>query len=170
MKKTGALRTVGWREWVSLPDLGIQRIKAKVDTGARSSALHAFDLEEIEIDGGPGVRFKIHPMQRDSETEISAEAALIDQRWVRSSTGRATLRPVIRTHALLGDEIWPIEITLVRRDVMGFRMLLGRQAIRSRFVVDPGRSFLFGRIRKKKKTTRRKKRKKTRQPAEERAR
>ncbi len=151
MKKTRPLRTIGWREWLVLPGLGIKRIKAKADTGARSSALHAFDLEEIVIDGGPGVRFKVHPIQRDSDTEVTAEAALIDQRWVRSSTGRATLRPVIRTLAVLADEVWPIEVTLVRRDVMGFRMLLGRQAMRSRFVVDPGRSYLLGRPRKKKK-------------------
>ncbi len=175
MKKTRPLRTIGWREWLVLPDLGIKRIKAKVDTGARSSALHAFDLEEITIDGGPGVRFKVHPIQRDSDTSVTAEAQLIDQRWVRSSTGRATLRPVIRTLAVLGDELWPIEVTLVRRDLMGFRMLLGRQAIRGRFVVDPGRSFLLGRAGKKKKKKKKRpvaggKRKKTRRLGEEGAR
>jgi len=135
---------IGWREWIALPELGIAAIKAKVDTGARSSALHAVDFETFARAGEPWIRFKVHPLQRDWRTEIVTEAALADERWVRSSSGRRTLRPVIRTAAELGGARWPIEITLVRRDMMGFRMLLGRQAVRRRFVVDPGRSFLRG--------------------------
>lgn len=133
---------IGWREWIALPDLGIDRIKVKVDTGARSSSLHAYDIERFEEDGTPMVRFRVHPVQRDSRTTVRARAELLDRRSVRSSSGAETLRPVIRTHVLFRERRWPIELTLTRRDEMGFRMLLGRQAVRGRFLVDPGRSFL----------------------------
>lgn len=146
--KRRALAVVGWREWSSLPELGIARIKVKVDTGARTSALHAFDTEELDRGGEPWIRFKIHPLQRDARTTVEAEARMIDRRAVRSSSGRVTLRPVIRTRIVVGDESWPIEVTLVRRDLMGFRMLLGRQALRKRFLVDPDRSFLMGKKRR----------------------
>lgn len=157
---------IGWREWVSLPDLGVNHLKAKVDTGARSSALHAIDVEEIKVNGKPWVEFRLHPLQRSTKKTVTARAQLIDKRWVRSSTGRRTLRPVIRTQVRLGSTLWPIEVTLVRRDVMGFRMLLGRQAIRRVFLVDTSRSFLAGkpdkpktpsewaRVRRTKRTTR----------------
>ena len=135
---------IGWREWLDLPDLGIHRIKVKVDTGARTSSLHAFDLERFEVGGEPWVRFLVHPLQRDSETTVAVEAPLAVERRVRPSTGRVARRPVIVTRAVLGGECWPIEITLINRDLMGFRMLLGRQAVRRRFLVDPGRSFLAG--------------------------
>ena len=140
----GPLPLIGWREWLALPELGIERIKAKIDTGARTSALHAFDLEHLEIGGRPWVRFRVHPVQRDSRTTVEVTAALVGERRVKPSTGQASMRPVIRTRAILGRHRWPIEITLVNRDVMGFRMLLGRRAIRRRFLVDPGRSFLTG--------------------------
>lgn len=135
---------VGWREWVALPDLGIDRIKAKIDTGARTSSLHAFDLERFRRDGREMVRFEAHPLQRDASISITVEAELVDRRSVRSSTGTQTVRPVIETDVSLLGQRWPIELSLIRRDLMGFRMLLGRQAIRGRFVVDPGRSFLGG--------------------------
>lgn len=137
--------TVGWREWVALPDLGVPRIKVKVDTGARSSALHAFDLERVRVAGAEGVRFVIHPYQRDTSRTVVAEAALIDERLVRNSGGGEELRPVIATGLELGGMRWPIELTLTRRDVMGFRMLLGRQALRTRALIDPGRSFVASR-------------------------
>ncbi len=133
---------IGWREWLQLPDLGIECIKAKIDTGAHTSALHAFDLERFEIEGQPMVRFRVHPLQRDTSTTVEITVPLVGERWVKPSTGHASMRPVIRTHATLGRRTWPIEITLVNRDVMGFRMLLGRQAIRRRVLVDPGKSFL----------------------------
>lgn len=144
-RRTGGDRPIiGWREWVGLPGLGIDRIKVKVDTGARSSALHAFALERFVRDGREMVRFEAHPVQRDSSVVVPVEVEVHDERKVRSSTGHATRRPVIETEVELMGERWPIEVTLVRRDMMGFRMLLGRQAVRGRFLVDPGRSFLAG--------------------------
>lgn len=141
-KKRKRLPVIGWREWLTLPELGIARIKVKVDTGARSSALHATDIERFERRDASWVRFRVHPLQRSSRREVVAEAPLADWRMVRSSSGKATLRPVIRTSARLGELDWPIEVTLVNRDVMGFRMLLGRSAVRRRFLVDCGRSFV----------------------------
>jgi hypothetical protein len=138
-----AKSVLGWREWVSLPGLGLA-CKAKVDIGARSSALHAFDIEAFGRRGRRMVRFSVHPVQRDASKTVVAEAGPAGDRMVRNSSGRAELRPVTATDLSLGGEIWHIEITLTRRDVMGFRMLLGRQAIRGRFVVDPARSFLLG--------------------------
>ncbi len=138
---------VGWREWAALPELGIGRIKVKLDTGARSSALHAFDIrlhEDEGEDGGAWAEFDVHPLQRDLTTTVRCKARLLDERWVRSSTGRRTFRPVISTRLVLGGESWPIELTLVRRDLLGFRMLIGREALRRRLVVDPARSFLAG--------------------------
>jgi len=141
---------IGWREWVRLPELGVRRIKAKVDTGARSSSIHAFDVERFRRKGREMVRFGIHPMQRSSKRSVVAEAELLDERRVRSSSGKAELRPVIVTEVEMMGRRFPVELTLARRDSMGFRMLLGRQAVRGRFVVDPGRSYLGGRPKKKK--------------------
>ena len=133
---------IGWREWVALPDLGVARIKAKIDTGARSSALHAFGVERFRRRGKIMVRFAIHPLQRSAKRVIMAESEMIDERTIRSSNGIDAMRPVILTHLeLLGDR-WLIEVTLASRDEMGFRMLLGRQAVRNRFLIDPGRSYL----------------------------
>lgn len=142
--KSSDLLVIGWREWVGLPDLGIESIKAKVDTGARSSSLHAFDVQEFDRDGKRWVRFKIHPVQKKSSSIVQAEAAVLDIRSVRSSSGRASLRPVIKTRVELLGVSWPIELTLANRDDMGFRMLLGRQAFRRRFIVDGGRSYYGG--------------------------
>jgi hypothetical protein len=142
MKYQEHLPIIGWREWVSLPDIGILEVKAKIDTGARSSALHAFDIEKFHRQGKQMVRFKVHPYQGDTIRTVMAEAELIDQRKVRSSDGRTELRPVIRTMIeLLGDR-WPIEVTLTNRDLMYFRLLLGRQAVGQLFLVDAGHSFL----------------------------
>lgn len=135
-------RVVGWREWVALPELGVDRIKAKIDTGARTSALHAFALELFERDGREWARFEVHPVQRDTRTVVRVEAPIVDRRWITSSSGHRQLRPIIETPVELDGARWPIEIALTRRDVMGFRMLLGRQALRGHTLVDPGRSFL----------------------------
>jgi hypothetical protein len=136
------LPVIGWREQITLPELGISEVKAKIDTGARSSALHAFNIQKFQQDGKQMIRFQVHPYQRDSHRTISAEAELIEWREVKNSGGHAQLRPVIETIVELGGEHWPIELTLTNRDVMGFRMLLGRQAVRRRFLVDAGGSFL----------------------------
>lgn len=133
---------VGWREWVGLPELGIGAVKAKIDTGARSSSLHAYDMKRFKRRGESMIRFKVHPIQREFRTVVEAEAILVDLRKVRSSSGVQTLRPVITTPIELGDDLWDIEITLIRRDAMGFRMLLGRQALRGHLLVDPAGSFL----------------------------
>lgn len=137
--------TLGWREWVSLPALGVPALKAKVDTGARSSALHAWDLEEFQRDGIRWVRFTVHPWQGDVSAAFTAECPLLGERSVRSSHGHLEVRPVIRTSVFVGAHPLSIELTLTNRDSMGFRMLLGRSAMRRRFVVDPGRSFVQGR-------------------------
>lgn len=120
-------------------------MKAKVDTGARSSALHAFDVHTIEEDGRTLVRFQIHPIQRDETTTVDVTAPLVGLRRVRNSGGHTEMRPVVKASVEVMGLVWPVEITLTRRDVMGFRMLLGRQAVRKRFLIDPGASFLGGR-------------------------
>ncbi|MEZ6048326.1 MAG: RimK/LysX family protein [Planctomycetaceae bacterium] len=140
-KKASPKPTIGWREWIALPDLGIDRIKVKVDTGARSSSLHAYDLTYFERKGQQYVRFKVHPLQRKTREIVTTEAKIIDIRSVRSSSGKASKRPVILTNITLLGETWPVELTLANRDEMGFRMLLGREAFRGRFLVDAGKSY-----------------------------
>jgi hypothetical protein len=150
-------RVIGWREWVALPALGVPRIKAKIDTGARSSSLHVFGLQTEHRRGVWVARFGIHPAQRETRTTIWAEAPVLEFRKVRSSSGHAGMRPVIETDVTLLGQTWRIELTLANRDAMGFRMLLGREAIRRRFWVDPGRSYYGGRPKRKKKKKKKKK-------------
>lgn len=145
MKKNRDLPAIGWREWLTLPDLGIMAVKAKIDTGARTSAIHAFEIETFCLEGKHMVRFQVHPYQRDSETIVTSEAEILDEREVRNSGGHAELRLTIVTSVVVGEHQWPIELTLTNRDVMGFRMLLGRQAVRDRFLVDPGKSYILSR-------------------------
>jgi hypothetical protein len=145
VKQARPRSVIGWREWIALPDLGIPAVKVKVDTGARSSALHAFDVKLVRRRGREIVRFKVHPRQRDARTTVETEAEVKDHRYVTTSGGHRTLRPVIETTVEFRGERWAVELTLVNRDEMGFRMLLGRQAAKGRFVVDPGRSYLGGR-------------------------
>jgi hypothetical protein len=123
----------------------VRAIKAKLDTGARTSALHAFGIRSLVRDGIDMVRFEIHPIQRSSAASVEVVVPMIDRRVVRNSGGGAEDRPVIETTLQIGEELWPIELTLTRRDEMGFRMLLGREALRDRAVVDAGSSFRAGR-------------------------
>jgi len=142
---------VGWREWVALPGLGIDRIKAKIDTGARTSALHAYRVRRFEEDGKDFVRFFVHPVQRHRLPEIECVALLLDERTVTSSNGLRERRYVIRTLLSMGEFEWPFELTLTNRDEMSFRLLLGREALRRRILVDPGRSYRLEARKKRKK-------------------
>lgn len=135
----------GWREWVALPGLGVPWVKAKLDTGARSSSLHASDIEEFERDGRPWVRFGVQPWQASETDTAVVECAVHDRRSVRSSSGHAEDRIVIRTDVVLLGRPVTIDVTLTNRDEMGFRMLIGREALRQGFAVDSRRSYVGGR-------------------------
>ena len=137
--------TVGWREWVALPDLGIKAVKAKLDTGARTSSLHTFYLEPFEQDGRLQVKFGIHPLQRREDIGVNCIADVSDYRRVTSSDGQSEKRFFILTNVALKGSIWPVEISLANRESMRFRMLLGRAAISGRLLVDPEKSYLSGR-------------------------
>ena len=145
------LTTIGWREWVRLEALGLERVKAKIDTGARTSALHAFEIAAFEEFGKTRVGFKIHPNQRDDSQVTVCTADVLDQRDVTDSGGHTEKRWVIESVASLGEHSWPIELTLTSRDNMRFRMLLGRTAMEGRFQVDPSQSYLVGKRPKRKK-------------------
>lgn len=132
---------IGWREWVSLPELGLSKVKAKIDTGARTSALHAFALRPFKEGNKQKIYFDIHPLQRNTKKVITCLADVIDIRHVTDSGGHTEKRYVISTPIILADQCWPIEITLTERDTMLFRMLLGRTALKGKFVVDPSLSF-----------------------------
>ena len=133
---------LGWREWLSLPELGVDKIKAKIDTGARTSAIHAFDVQLDDSSAEKIVKFKIHPIQDNIDYVIECSAPLIDEREVRDSGGHSEMRYVIETAITLGDKVIKAEVTLTNRDSMGFRMLVGRTAINGLFLVDPAGSYL----------------------------
>lgn len=135
---------IGWREWCSLPDLGLPGVLAKVDTGAKTSSIHAFRTDVFSRDGSDWVRFAVHPLQRHRVPEILVEAPVVDDRPVTSSNGETEHRLVIATKMVLGGYAFDTEITLANRDEMGFRMLIGRQSLSKRFVVDPSLSFTLG--------------------------
>ncbi len=138
-------RLIGWREWLALPELGIERIKAKIDTGARTSALHAFDIRTEARGGREFAMFSVHPDQDNDSQVVRCEAPVIDRRAVKNSGGQIEERPVIQTSLRIGEHDIPIELTLTPRHQMRFRMLLGRHAVRRRFLIDPGRSYLMSR-------------------------
>ncbi|MGH8870762.1 MAG: ATP-dependent zinc protease family protein [Acidimicrobiia bacterium] len=149
MKRAEEHKTViGWREWVQLPELGVFEMKVKVDTGADNSSLHAFNVERFERDGAQYVRFEIHPRQRSRNPTIKCEAPLAMEKKVKNPGGRSELRPVVRTRVIVAGVELEALVNLTSRDEMGFRMLLGRRAVRSKFVIDPGRSYLGARPRR----------------------
>ena len=143
-KSKDDLITVGWREWVYLPELGLPWLKAKIDTGARTSCLHAFSIEPFEKNQKKWVRFGIHPNQDDTDTEIYCEAEVVDERVVTDSGGHQEERYVISSRLVMGQLDLPVELTLTNRDTMRFRMLIGRTAMENRIVVNPTASFLLG--------------------------
>jgi hypothetical protein len=145
MKKLSPPKTtIGWREWMVLPVLGIPGVKAKIDTGARTSVLHAFSLEQFTENGQKKVRFLIHPLQKRTDIELTCVADVVDRRMVSDSGGHREMRYVIRSKIMVGTTEIDAEITLSDRDTMQFRMLLGRTALAGRFLVDPDRSYLAG--------------------------
>jgi len=135
---------IGWREWVALPDLGIPGIKAKVDTGAKTSTLHAFDIVPFEKDGRPCVSFNVHPLQQKKSPAITCTAPLVGKRKITNSDGQSQMRYVVNTKVLIAGKSWDIELTLNNRDSMKFRMLLGRDALKGRLIVDPQLSLQAG--------------------------
>lgn len=134
--------SLGWREWVFLPQLSPIKINAKIDTGASTSALHAEEISFFTRKGVKMVKFRIFPHQRSRLDSAWVEAVYVEKRRIRSSVGHETLRPVIRTKIAIGDELFEAEVTLVNREMMGFRMLLGRAALKGRYWVNPGASYL----------------------------
>ncbi len=145
MKKSSSPKTtIGWREWIVLPELGIPAVKAKIDTGARTSALHAFFLEPFAENGQQKIRFQIHPLQKRSDIELACVADVVDQRMVSDSGGHREMRYVIRSKIIIGSTEIDAEITLTDRDTMQFRMLLGRTALADKFLVDSELSYLAG--------------------------
>ncbi|WP_395375919.1 ATP-dependent zinc protease [Marinicella sp. W31] len=122
---------IGWKEWVSLPQLKISLIKAKIDTGAKTSALHTYQYETFDKNGVHWIRFWIHPKQNDSSYSVECESEILDKRSVTNSGGITEERYVIRSIVVMGNQSWPIEITLANRDTMRHRMLLGREALQN---------------------------------------
>lgn len=145
VRHVGNVPVIGWREWLTVPALNIDRIKAKIDTGARTSSIHAYDVELCTVRGATHVSFVVCPEQRRRQPAIRCVSELIDERMVTSSSGHRERRYVVKVDVGLGGIVVPIELTLANRDTMGFRMLLGREAIRNRFLINPGRSHLAGR-------------------------
>ena len=149
-----SLRVLGWREWLALPDFGVRSIKAKLDTGARSSSLHVEAIEEFERDGRTWVRFALDAKTRSGRKARWFEAPLADRRRVTDSGGTSALRPFIRTQVSIGGDRFEIETNLTDRRGMMFPMLLGRTALAGRIIVDPAQSFVLGdRPRRRKRTS-----------------
>jgi hypothetical protein len=136
--------SIGWRERVSLPDLEVEGIKVKIDSGAQTSSIHAFRPRFSQRDDGEWVSFEIHPRRRSRKDAVRVSAKVLTHRWIRSSNGKRELRPVIMTTMSLGGAVFKAEMTLANRHLMAYRMILGRSAMRGRLMVDPGKSYIFG--------------------------
>ncbi len=149
MLKQTPKTVVGSEEWCVFNDLGIPAIKARVDSGAKTSSLHAFNIQPFKRNSEAWVSFEIHPLQQHRQPVIRCEAKIIDRRKVKSSSGVATKRYVIKTTMQCGNENWEVQLTLSNRDSMGYRMLLGREAMKDRMLVDPSASFCLGRLSEK---------------------
>lgn len=134
---------IGWREWCALPELDLPGILAKIDTGAKTSSLHAFDIRS-SARGDDWLLFYVHPVQRRRRPTVRCEARCVDVRAVTSSNGKTEERPVVETSMVIGGRSFTTEITLTNRDEMGFRMLIGRQSLNKRFIVDPALSYCCG--------------------------
>lgn len=144
-KKRMPRQLIGWREWVGLPELRVDAIKAKIDTGARTSAIHAWRIAVHEEKDGQWATFELHPEQRNNKFVIPCRAKVHGTRRIRSSNGQVETRIIVRTTLQLGEDSWPMDLSLTNRDAMGFRMLLGRAALRRHVRINPGRSFLIPR-------------------------
>lgn len=142
-------KIIGWREMVRLPALCNLSIGAKIDTGALTSAIHAFNIHAYTMDGVDYVTFDLHPRKRHRKPTISCEARIADIRYIKNTGGKPVPRFIIKTPIKLGKTQWDIELSLARRDAMSFRMIIGREALRGRFIVDPGRSYLMSSGRRK---------------------
>lgn len=130
---------IGWKEWAALPDLNIPRLKVKMDTGARTSALHTYFIEPFVKDGKEMVRFGVHPLQKTDDPSIICEAQVIDKRRIKNTGGQKEVRYIISTNIKMGEKLFPLELSLANRDAMLFRMLVGRTALKGRFVIDPSK-------------------------------
>jgi hypothetical protein len=139
-----AFGIIGWREWVCFPELDGLRTKAKIDTGAQTSAIHAWNITPYEKDGEKWVSFELHPVQNSKKNSTKCSARLHDVKDIRSSNGITESRYTIVTEAKIGLHHFPIELTLTNRDAMGYRMLLGRSALHNRFLVDCSHSYIYG--------------------------
>lgn len=140
---------LGWREWCALSELGIPAIKVKVDTGARTSALHTCSMEPFYKKNRLFVRFQVHPLQKQIKPLLKCVAEVKDRRFVSDSGGHKEMRYIIETPIQIGHKSWPIEISLTNRDTMCFRMLLGRNAMQNEITIDPVASYLQGRLKAK---------------------
>ncbi|WP_188151271.1 ATP-dependent zinc protease family protein [Teredinibacter waterburyi] len=139
-------KLIGCEEWCSFPSLGIAAIKARVDSGAKTSCIHAMNIRVVKREGVRWVKFDIHPLQKNRRTHLSCEAKLVDRRVIKSSSGDTQKRVVIAVPMTLGDDTWEVQLTLTNRDSMGYRMLLGREAMVGRVIIDPELQFCMGNL------------------------
>ena len=139
-------KLIGNQEWCALPELGILAIKARVDSGAKTSSVHAFNITTFVKDNLEWVSFEVHPVQRNDKILMRCECPVVDRRDVKSSSGESETRYVINTPISLDGQVWDIEMTLTDRDAMGYRMLLGREAMHGRLIIDPSKISILGKV------------------------